>query len=121
RVAVESFAADLAVSWTGGTLQRATTLSPPDWQEVPVTNGQFVMRVNTLEPMAFFRASSAVVRLDAAKPPGGNFDLSHWKLTLPDAVASEISAAQLTAGITNAFFFTDADGAMVFRCPVTGG
>jgi hypothetical protein len=61
------------------------------------------------------------VRLDPAKPPGGNFDLSHWKLTLPDAVASEIPAAQLTAGITNAFFFTGADGAMVFWCPVTGG
>jgi hypothetical protein len=59
--------------------------------------------------------------LDPAKPPGGNFDLSHWKLTLPDALASEISPALLMAGATNASFFTGADGAMVFSCPVTGG
>jgi hypothetical protein len=59
--------------------------------------------------------------LDPALPPGGNFDLSHWKLTLPDASASEIMPAQLTAGFTNGFFHTGADGAMVFWCPVTGG
>src|SRR5689334_23501229 len=60
--------------------------------------------------------------LDPGRPPGGNFDLSHWKLTLPDASASELSAAQLVAGYTNAsFFFTGPDGAMVFWCPVTGG
>jgi hypothetical protein len=59
--------------------------------------------------------------LDPAKPPGGNFDLSHWKLTLPDSKASEISPGQLRAGRTNSFFSTGADGAMVFSCPVTGG
>jgi hypothetical protein len=59
--------------------------------------------------------------LDPTKPPSGNFDLSHWKLTLPDAVASEISPAQLMAGVTNSSFYTGADGAMVFSCPVTGG
>src|SRR5262245_50376744 len=59
--------------------------------------------------------------LDPAKPPGGNFDLSHWKLTLPDALASEVSPILLAAGATNDAFFTGADGAMVFSCPVTGG
>jgi hypothetical protein len=59
--------------------------------------------------------------LDPTQPPGRNFDLSHWKLTLPDAIASEISPELLMAGVTNDTFFTGADGAMVFSCPVSGG
>lgn len=59
--------------------------------------------------------------LDPGKPPGANFDLSHWKLTLPDADASEISPEQLASGSTNVFFSTGPDGAMMFSCPVTGG
>jgi len=62
------------------------------------------------------------------KPPSANFDLSHWKLTLPvsasgtaEGKATEISAAQLTAGYTNAdYFHTGTDGTMVFWCPVNG-
>lgn len=68
-----------------------------------------------------YAASSLVRALDPAKPPGGNFDLSHWKLTLPDALASELSPVLLIAGVTTDTFFTGADGAMVFSCPVTGG
>lgn len=63
----------------------------------------------------------SALALDPAKPPGGNFDLSRWKLTLPDAGASEFYPAHLTTGFTNFFFYTGADGAMVFGCPVTGG
>jgi len=66
----------------------------------------------------------AVVRIlaqDPRFPPGHNFDLRHWYLTVPDANASSISPAQLTAGFTNAHFETGADGAMMFLCPVTGG
>jgi hypothetical protein len=60
--------------------------------------------------------------LDSFLPPGGNFNLSGWKLTLPDPVATEIPASQLGGGYTNgAFFYTGPDGAMVFWCPVTGG
>jgi hypothetical protein len=66
-------------------------------------------------------AAVPLLALDPDKPPGGNFDLSHWKLTLPDANASEIPPAQLMAGSVNQFFHTGADGAMVFWCPVTGG
>jgi hypothetical protein len=66
--------------------------------------------------------------LDPGKPPGQNFDLSHWKLTLPvdssggtNGDAAEVSTAQLVAGYTNAlYFYTGPDGAMVFWCPVTG-
>jgi len=53
--------------------------------------------------------------------PGQNFDLSHWSLTLPDPHASVISPLELAAGLTNQYFYTCADGGMVFRCPVTGG
>lgn len=66
-------------------------------------------------------ASVPVLALDPAKPPGSNFDLSRWKLTLPDSSASETSPGLLTTGFTNSFFYTGADGAMVFACPVTGG
>ncbi len=66
--------------------------------------------------------SAAGATLDPTQPPGGNFDLSHWKLTLPDASASDISAAQLASGYTNSsYFYTGPDGAMVFWCPVNGG
>jgi len=119
-VSVEKLGDELAVSWTGGSLQRATRLSPPNWQDLPVTNGQSRANVKTTEPMEFFR-TAAVVGLDPRKAPGANFELTHWKLTLPDASASEISPAQLTAGSTNSYFATGADGAMTFSCPVTGG
>src|ERR1041385_1444724 len=54
-------------------------------------------------------------------PPGANFNRSHWSLTLPDPTASVISPTRLTAGFTNSYFYTGADGAMVFWVPVTGG
>ena len=60
--------------------------------------------------------------LDPSEPPGDNFDLSHWHLTLPDDDASTISPSNLTDGYTHSsWFYTGADGAMVFWCPVTGG
>jgi hypothetical protein len=58
---------------------------------------------------------------DPRFPPGVNFDLSHWRLTLPDALATDIFPDELNAGFTNEYFQTGRDGAMVFRCPVTGG
>lgn len=65
---------------------------------------------------------------DASKPPGENFDLSHWKLTLPvdasgtsDGKAMEVSAAEVATGYTNAdYFHTGPDGTMVFWAPVNG-
>jgi hypothetical protein len=66
-------------------------------------------------------ALPAIAALDPAKPPGQNFDLTHWKLTLPEPGAPEISAATLTAGYTSQWFYTGPDGAMTFWCPVTGG
>ena len=53
--------------------------------------------------------------------PADAFDLSHWSLTLPDQDATVITPAELSAGFTNSYFYSGADGAMVFWCPVTGG
>jgi hypothetical protein len=69
--------------------------------------------------------ASASVASD--EQPASRIDLSHWKLTLPtDASnqysghATEISAAQLTAGFEDPHFQTDANGHLVFWCPVNG-
>ncbi|HTD65778.1 MAG TPA: polysaccharide lyase family 7 protein, partial [Candidatus Limnocylindria bacterium] len=71
--------------------------------------------------------SWAAVPVCAAAPPSSNFDLSHWKLTLPvDAAggttgeAMEIKTPQLTAGYASDYFYSGADNAMVFWCPVIG-
>jgi hypothetical protein len=74
-------------------------------------------------------ATPAAWALNPASPPGGNFNLTNWSLTLPvDSSGGitgspvTISAAQLTAGYTNPpFFFTATnDGAMVFYTPASG-
>ncbi|MWV17138.1 polysaccharide lyase family 7 protein [Pseudomonas sp. L-22-4S-12] len=53
--------------------------------------------------------------------PGRNYDLTHWKLTLPDADASEIRPDELQAGYASPYFLLSESGAMVFVAPVTGG
>lgn len=60
--------------------------------------------------------------LDPNAPPGSNFDLSHWKITLPINNAEEHSASELTGGYEHPdWFFTDADtGGMVFKAPNLG-
>ena len=62
----------------------------------------------------------------AATPPGRNFDLTFWKLTLPVdyignpfGTAAEVKHPQLTTYNTQ-HFYTDTDGAMTFWCPVIG-
>lgn len=67
--------------------------------------------------------------LDSSQPPRGNFDLSHWSLQLPTingvltGAAGNVdtfSSDQLTAGATNAYFYTEPDGAMTFWAPDDG-
>lgn len=60
-------------------------------------------------------------------PPAGNFDMSHWKLTLPidssgnrSGKAAEISSAQLASGYNSTWFKTQSDGGMVFTAPILG-
>ncbi len=62
------------------------------------------------------------------KPPSAQYDLSHWKLTLPQSAdgaasgkATEVWPAQLSAGFADGkYFYTGTDGTMVFWCPVSG-
>lgn len=52
--------------------------------------------------------------LNPTAPPSDNFDLAHWKLTLPDA--SEISPSDLVGFEKQDVFYTDTrTGGMVFR------
>jgi hypothetical protein len=56
QVFLERFADSFVLSWMGGRLQRATSLSPPNWQDLPMTNGQFRTNIRATELMEFFRA-----------------------------------------------------------------
>lgn len=57
-------------------------------------------------------------------PPGSNFNLSVWQLQLPSGTTDnpdQKTPAQLEAGFTNQYFYTNAgDGAMTFWCPENG-
>jgi hypothetical protein len=88
---------------------------------------------NIILSLAFFAMFlSAVVparALDPTQPPGSNFDLSHWYLQLPtingvltgaSGNVDTFSPEQLTAGATNAYFYTGPDGAMTFWAPDDG-
>ncbi|MEP4532570.1 MAG: polysaccharide lyase family 7 protein [Cyclobacteriaceae bacterium] len=57
---------------------------------------------------------------DPDVPPSENFDLSEWKVTLPDQ--SEVSETALSNGFEseNEFYTDPTTGAMVFRCPNDG-
>jgi hypothetical protein len=59
--------------------------------------------------------------LDPLLPPSRNFDLSHWKLTIPSG--QDIQADVLNDGYTlaNAFYTDPVTGGMVFRCPNLAG
>jgi hypothetical protein len=78
------------------------------------------LTVLLLAPMAAPAADEAIAQ--------NTIDLSHWKLTLPVSASGapeghplEIPAAQLSAGYTNAgYFHRDADGQLIFWCPVIG-
>ena len=52
-----------------------------------------------------------------------SIDLSHWNLTLPSGPIGDptvIPTSQLVSGYSSQYFYTGADGALVFWCPVTG-
>ena len=64
--------------------------------------------------------------LDPKLPPSSNFDLSNWYISLPtdndgNNKADSTYEAALNAGFENPdYFYTGADGGMVFKCPVRG-
>ena len=55
QVSVERLGGDLVVSWPSGLLQHATSLSPPNWENLPATNGQLRVSLSNAVPMEFFR------------------------------------------------------------------
>src|SRR5206468_4514274 len=90
-----------------------------------------VLRVNFRKVLGLailICARNSCLALNPSLPPSGNFDLSHWKLTLPvdsngtnTGTAVEVQVSQMVAGYTNAsYFYTASDGAMLFWCPVDG-
>ena len=63
--------------------------------------------------------------LDPNKSPSQNFDLSTWKLNTPEnngsGFAETISVSEINSGYENdKYFYTAADGGMVFKCPIEG-
>ena len=70
--------------------------------------------------LSLFAAAPAFA-LDATLPPSDNFDLTHWKLTLPSG--SEVMPWVLSNGYTlnNVFYTHPTSGGMVFRCPNIAG
>ncbi|WP_236250514.1 polysaccharide lyase family 7 protein [Microbulbifer sp. ALW1] len=70
--------------------------------------------------------SSSGGNLDPNLPPSSNFDLSAWYLSVPSdndgsGTADSIKENELNSGYANSsYFYTAADGGMVFRCPVDG-
>ncbi|WP_041524016.1 polysaccharide lyase family 7 protein [Gilvimarinus agarilyticus] len=68
----------------------------------------------------------AMTELDPGKPPAENFDLSRWYISVPtdedgDGRADSIKENDLNSGYQQPdFFFTGADGGMVFRVGPTG-
>lgn len=65
-------------------------------------------------------------RLNPELPPSSNFDLKNWYLSVPtdtdnNGKADSIEQGALNAGYESSeFFYTGADGGMVFKCPVKG-
>ena len=62
--------------------------------------------------------------LDPNAPPGDNFDLSHWKITLPNQIENPVEDLVIGFEHPNWFYTDPMTGAMVFNCPndgLTGG
>jgi hypothetical protein len=92
----------------------------------PLVSSQVIPTRLTISCAIIVAALGLVTNASAALPPGGNFDLSRWKITLPiddfgglTGEATEIKQPIL-ASYTSEFFYTGTDGAMVFWCPVVG-
>lgn len=83
----------------------------------------FSVRFTVAYLMVFVLISNGLAQ-DPNLPPSGNFDLTKWKITLPDQ--TEVLENELSDGFESANeFYTDpSTGAMVFKCPndgATGG
>jgi hypothetical protein len=106
---------------------QAETLHPPP----SFGQGEYVHRILTASACALATAALLSTGRATAAPavnavaPGGNFDLSHWRLQLPigsPGKPTEIAPAQLkgASGFQDAYFYTDTDGSMTFWSPENG-
>jgi len=59
-------------------------------------------------------------QLDPALPPSGNFDLSNWKITLPDSSERDVAWMLDGGEVSNEFYTDPISGGMVFQCPNLG-
>lgn len=80
-------------------------------------NSRFLLLLFVL---SIFNHCTLAQDLDPSLPPGENFDLSNWNITLPNQ--GSVSVVNLIEGYENAnWFYTDSEtGAMVFVCPNDG-
>ncbi|MCR9251837.1 MAG: polysaccharide lyase family 7 protein [bacterium] len=64
--------------------------------------------------------STTILGQDPNLPPSGNFDLTYWKITLPDQ--TEVEENELSNGFEseNEFYTDPETGGMVFVCPNDG-
>jgi len=73
-----------------------------------------------------YNTNLPLIDLNNNVAPADNFDLLGWYLSVPDARSSDgnatsISAKTLDAGYEHSsYFYTGADGGMVFICPIDG-
>lgn len=79
----------------------------------------------TLTIIQAAKNASTVGGLDPNKAPSENFDLSTWNLSIPinkgNGTATTITVSQINSNYeNNNYFYTAADGGMVFKCPVDG-
>jgi len=71
-------------------------------------------------------ASDSKRKLNPSLPPSGNFELMDWMLSIPTDTdgndkADSIKERALSGGYSNSqFFYTNDEGAMVFKVPVGG-
>ena len=88
-----------------------------DFSSTPSSYSRYILLL--FVSILFFSAVTAQ-DLDPNLPPGGNFDLSYWKITRPNQ--QERDQDQLTTGYqVDGEFYTDPNtGAMVFWCPNDG-
>lgn len=87
------------------------------------------LSASTLLASSLFTAHSFAA-LDPSLPPGGNFDLGNWNITIPfdaenDTVGKPLTILPAKLAGPNGFshvpaFFTDSDGAMTFWAPLNG-
>ena len=65
--------------------------------------------------------AGASFALDPSLPPSGNFDLTHWYLTLPSAEIVDPITLSNGYALADVFYTDPKSGGMTFRCPNLAG